>query len=200
MSKIIVSHEPSTPPIPSVGTVVIYAKPDKVLYVMDETGLELPLTNVLEDSVLYFEGDFPPDFVNVDDYDFADGASFAPAVNEDIIFRVTPVRKYQEAGVQLLLRYCMSTASAGTLRFRFDYRVKEIGDPTSGGTNYQQELTYDPVDQAEELDLFVGLEIPATRITPTTELVYCRLTRVGTDVLDNHPGNFCLLGLGVFKL
>lgn len=200
MSKIIISQEATTPPVPPVGTVVVYAKPDRVLYALDETGLEVPLTNVVKDSPVYFEGDNPPDFVNADDYNFEDGAAFAPSVDEDIIFRITPIRDYQEAGVQLLLQYCMSTADTGTLRFQFDYRVKETGDPVTGGTDYQQFLTYDPVDQAEELALFVGLEVPSGRITSTTELVYCRLTRVGTDVLDTHTGSFCLLGLGVFKL
>lgn len=110
MSKIIVSHEPVTPAVPSAGTIVVYAKPDKVLYMMDENGVEMPLSNVDETSLVYFEGDNPPSYVNIDDYNFGDGAAFAPGVNQDIIFRITPLLEYQEGGVQLLARYCMSTA------------------------------------------------------------------------------------------
>ena len=200
MAKIIITQEVTTPATPPAGTLVIYTKPDRVLYMLDEFGVETPLTNIVEDTILYFEGDFPPDFVNIDDYNFSDGAAFSPGVDEDIIFRVTPVREYQKGGVRLLLRYCMSTSDTGTLRFRFDYRVKEIGDPATGGTNYQQFVTFDPVETAEVLGVFSDLIIPATRITGNTELVYCRLSRLGADVADTHTGDFCLVGMGTVKL
>lgn len=200
MSKVVVSHEMTPPPVPPAGTVVIYAKTDKVLYVMDEDGVEIPLTNIGEDSLLYFEGDVPPDMGNIDDYNFEDSAAFAPGVNQDIIFRIVPVRSYQEAGVRLLLRYSMSTADTGTLRFRFDYRIKEDGDPATGGLNYQQFETFDPVDTAETLGVFLDLNIPSGRVTPTTELIYCRITRLGTDVADTHTGYFVLSGLGSYRL
>jgi hypothetical protein len=153
-----------------------------------------------EDTIPYFEGSNPPDFVNFDDYNFDDGAALAAGSDQDVIFRVVPPRKYQTQGLRLLFRYCMSVANTGTVRLRLDYRVKKTGDPATGGTDYVELVTVDPVDLAQELDVYSGLTIPSGRITLDTEFLYCRLTRLGTDVLDTHLGDFCLGGIGVIGL
>jgi len=154
-----------------------------------------------EDGLLWFEGVTPPDFVNLDSYNFDDGSAFLAGQDMDIIFRVVPPRKYQKLGLRMVLRYCMSIAHVGgTVRLRFDYRVKEKGDLATGGTDYQDFVTIDPVDVAQELDVFLGFTVPSGRITDDTELIYCRLTRLGTDILDTHFGDFCLAGIGVIGL
>lgn len=150
-----------------------------------------------EDTLLWFEGSNPPDFVNLDTYNFDDGSAFPPGVDQDVIFRIVPPRKYQTQGLRLLFRYCMSTANAGNVRLQLDYRIKKTGDAATGGTDYQDFVTVDPVDVSQELDLFLGFTIASGRVTSDTELIYCRLTRLGTDILDTHTGDFCLVGIGV---
>jgi len=200
MAKIIFAHEAGTPPVPSAGTIVVYSKGDNILYSLDSTGLETPLTSILQDNIDFFEGNVPPDFANIDDYNFVDGAAFDPDINQDVIFRIDPKRDYQESGLKFVFRYGMSTAETGTVRLKLDYRVKNLGEDMTGGTDYQQLLTLDPSDLALKVETFDSFTIPASRITANTELVHCRFTRLATDLLDTHTGIFVLFGIRIGKL
>ena len=153
-----------------------------------------------EDALLWFEGVTPPEFVNIDSYNFDDGSAFSPGVDEDIVFRVVPPRKYQKQGLRLLLRYCMSTSHTGNVRLKLDYRIKKEGEAATGGTDYTNTLTLDPVNTAQILDYFSDFFFSLSEVTSDTELIYCRLTRLGMDVLDTHTGDFCLVGIGVVGL
>jgi len=142
----------------------------------------------------FYEGDNPPAMVNVDDYNFEDAAAFDPSTDQDVIFRLEPEARY-DLGAKLRMRYCMSTSDAGVLKLQLDYRVKAQGDPVSGGTNYSQTFVIDPVNTADTVAYNEEINIPSGRIDETTQVVHCRLTRLGSDAQDTHTGIFCLFGI-----
>jgi hypothetical protein len=151
----------------------------------------------VDESVFFFEGDNPPPFFDIDNYDFHDSAGFEAGVDQDVIFRIDP-RDFSN-GVHINLLYCMSTSSPGQLRFRIDYRVKSIGEDVTGGMNYHSLLTLDPVDQLHVMQSIELTNISAGKLT-NAELVHCRLTRLGSDPLDTHDGVFCLIGIRISSL
>ena len=154
-----------------------------------------PLSDTLSELQLpFYEGSSPPPMVDIDDYNFEDAAGFAHLVNQDIIFRLEPELRYT-AGIRLRFRYCMSTANAGLVKLRLDYRIKKDSDVISGGTNYTTTYVLDPVNVANQIAYDQGLIIPAGNITANAEAIHCRLTRLGGDVGDTHPGIFCLFGI-----
>ena len=149
-----------------------------------------------ESQIPFYEGDVPPPMVDIDSFHFEDAAAFSPSVDQDIIFRLDPAVRYG-AGVKPVLRFCMSTAHAGTVKLRFDYRVKMLGDPVDGGTDYTQTVVVDPSNLAEQIELCDALAVPAGIFTANTAVVHCRLSRLGASggVQDSHTGIFCLLSI-----
>ena len=207
-------NEGTTPPAsPQVGfTWIDTSNPNnvKLKQYMDKPGFGLTWITLLEHiesnptlgsatiapeyHLTFYEGNNPPLMVNIDDFEFEDAAGFEPGVVEDLIFHLEPAVRYQ-TGMEFSLRFCMSTANAGVVKLQLDYRVKNLGDPVDGGTNYSTTMLLDPVNTANTIEEQDGLVIPAGRITDNTQAIHCRLTRLGTDIQDTHTGIFCLFGL-----
>ena len=151
-------------------------------------------------AIPFYEGDNPPPMVNLDDYDFEDAAGFAHDQDQDVIFRLPQPQLFQH-GVKFRLRYCTTTAGPGDLRLKLDYRIKEHGGDISTGVEYDQTWTYTSVGlSANELLTTDVVQIPDGRISDSVEIVHCRLTRIGTDPLDTHTGQFCLVSIQPYLL
>jgi len=148
----------------------------------------------MEEHVEFYEGDVPPPFVDIDNYHFEDAAGFDPSVDQDIVFRLEPHGRYTN-GLKLRMKYCMSTAETGLVKFKLDYRLKIVGGSVSGGTDYTTTVTIDPVDSADTVAYNEDISLPTGRLDETIQVAHFRLTRLGTDAGDTHGGVFCLFGL-----
>ncbi len=148
----------------------------------------------LEEHLEFYEGDNPPPFVNVDDYNFEDAAGFSPTDDQDIIFRLEPHGRYTN-GLKIRLKYCMSTAEAGLVKLKLDYRLKIDGGAVSGGSDYSSIVTMDPVDTDNVVAFNEDLNLPSGRLDEGIQMAHFRLTRLGSDVGDTHNGVFCVFGI-----
>lgn len=144
-------------------------------------------------SEVFYEGDNSPPFIDIDDYHFEDAAGFDPDLDQDIIFRPAPQVGYVSRGMKLLLQFCMSTGHTGNVVLKLDYRIKDLGDPIGAGAEFSQTFTINPLNVADTIEVNEQVQIPAGRVTATTETIHCRLTRLGTDPGDTHTGIFCLV-------
>ena len=187
----------------------VVQRPGAITVPFDNSDINYTATNVQAalvemekkaDAIIWFEGSNPPGFVNIDDYNFSDGSAFPHGVDNDVIFRIDPARKYQQSGLRLVMHYCMSSLDTGDVRLKFDYRIKQDADPVGGGTDYQNFYTLTPLYGAQVVELFTTIVIPLGVINSDTDVIHCRLTRLGTDVLDTHSGDFCVFAIGVVGL
>lgn len=151
-------------------------------------------------AIPFYEGANPPPMINLDDYDFEDAAGFSSSADQDIIFRVPNPISYKH-GVKFRMRYCMSAAGPGNVRLKLDYRIKELGGDVGTGVEYDQTWTITPTGlPADELFVTDEVQIPDGKFPELVEIVHCRLTRIGTDLLDTHTGQFCLATIQPFVL
>lgn len=149
-----------------------------------------------EEALDYYEGNNPPDIGLYDVYGFQDAAAFYGGVDQDVILKIDNKFSQYDTGAQLILLYAMSSAEVSkSVRLKLDYVVHASGEDFDAGIPYAQTITLPVPSTAKTLSVTQLLAIPNGHITSSTVEVECRLSRLGSDPLDTHSGDFGLKGV-----